>query len=208
MTAKSRSQHIHSSNNTITTSSLSVKKTPYDETLIIAQLQDPNSCRCAFSRVIEHYSQPLYWQIRRMVLNHDDADDLLQNTFLKAWNNIENFRGEAKISTWLYKIAINEAITFLNKEKARATVSIDDDKASIVESLQADPWFDGDQLQIQLQQAISQLPQKQRLVFNMRYFDQMKYEQMSQILGTSVGALKASFHHALRKIEQFFGESD
>lgn len=143
-----------------------------------------------------------------MVLNHDDTDDLLQNTFLKAWNNIENFRGEAKISTWLYKIAINEAITFLNKEKARATISIDEDNLSFVESLQADPWFDGDQLQIQLQQAISQLPQKQRLVFNMRYFDQMKYEQMSQILGTSVGALKASFHHALRKIEQFFGKSD
>lgn len=183
-------------------------KERYNEEEIAAQLQDPNLCRNAFSRVIEHYTQPLYWQIRRMVLNHDDTNDLLQNTFIKAWTNIENFRGEAKLYTWLYKIAINEAITFINKEKARASLSIDEQAAAVANSLEADPWFDGNELQRRLQQAIATLPEKQRIVFNMRYFDEMKYEQMSEILGTSVGALKASFHHAVRKVEQFLSALD
>lgn len=179
----------------------------YNEEIIIEQLHDPGKCRDAFTQVIEHYSEPLYWQIRRMVIDHDDANDLLQNTFIKAWTNIDNFRGDAKLSTWLYKIAINESITFINKEKAKNNVSIDDE-SFLVNNLEADEWFDGDEIKLRLQKAINLLPEKQRLVFNMRYFDEMKYEDMSEILGTSVGALKASYHHALKKIEQFFSSDD
>ena len=143
-----------------------------------------------------------------MVIDHDDANDVLQNTFIKAWQSIDNFRGDAKLSTWLYKIAINESITFINKKKALNNVSIDDDDSFLVNNLEADKYFDGDQAQQRLQLAIAKLPEKQRLVFNMRYYDEMKYEDMSEILGTSVGALKASYHHAVKKIEAFFSESD
>ena len=179
----------------------------YNEEIITEQLHDPARCREAFSRVIAHYTESLYWQIRRMVIDHDDTNDLLQNTFIKAWTNIDNFRGEAKLSTWLHKIAINEAITFINKEKAKNNVSIDDE-SFLIDNLQADECFDGDEVKLQLQKAINQLPEKQRLVFNMRYFDEMKYEDMSEILGTTVGALKASYHHAIKKIEQFFSSND
>ncbi len=139
-----------------------------------------------------------------MVIDHDDANDVLQNTFIKAWSSIENFRGDAKLSTWLYKIAINESITFINKEKQRNNVSLDDDDSFLINSLASDEWFDGDDLRLELQKAINSLPEKQRLIFNMRYFDDMKYEDMSEILGTTVGALKASYHHAVKKIEKFF----
>ena len=179
----------------------------YNEEIITEQLHDPARCREAFSRVIAHYTESLYWQIRRMVIDHDDTNDLLQNTFIKAWTNIDNFRGEAKLSTWLHKIAINEAITFINKEKAKNNVSIDDE-SFLIDNLQADEWFDGDEVKLQLQKAINQLPEKQRLVFNMRYFDEMKYEDMSEILGTTAGDLKASYHHAIKKIEQFFSSND
>ena len=179
----------------------------YNEEIITEQLHDPARCREAFSRVIAHYTESLYWQIRRMVIDHDDTNDLLQNTFIKAWTNIDNFRGEAKLSTWLHKIAINEAITFINKEKAKNNVSIDDE-SFLIDNLQADEWFDGDEVKLQLQKAINQLPEKQRLVFNMRYFDEMKYEDMSEILDTTAGALKASYHHAIKKIEQFFSSND
>ena len=179
----------------------------YNEEEIIEQLHDPNRCNAAFGKVIEQYSQGLYWQIRRMVFNHDDANDILQNTFLKAWSHIDNFRGNAKLSTWLYKIAINESITFINKERARNEASIDDD-SFLLNNIESDQYFDGDEAQVKLQRAINSLPEKQRLVFNMRYYDEMKYEDMSEILGTSVGALKASYHHALKKIEAFFEEND
>lgn len=179
----------------------------YNEEEIIEQLHDPKRCQAAFGKVIEQYSQGLYWQIRRMVFNHDDANDILQNTFLKAWSNIDNFRGNAKLSTWLYKIAINESITFINKERARNEASIDDD-SFLLNNIESDQYFDGDEAQVKLQRAINSLPEKQRLVFNMRYYDEMKYEDMSEILGTSVGALKASYHHALKKIEVFFEEND
>ena len=139
-----------------------------------------------------------------MVIDHEDANDVLQNTFIKAWSSIENFRGDAKLSTWLYKIAINESITFINKEKQRNNVSLDDDDSFLINSLASDEWFDGDDLRLELQKAINSLPEKQRLIFNMRYFDDMKYEDMSEILGTTVGALKASYHHAVKKIEKFF----
>lgn len=180
----------------------------YDESEIIEQLHKQDTCRTAFGKVIEHYSEQLYWQIRRMVIDHDDANDVLQNTFIKAWTNIDNFRGDAKLSTWLYKIAINESITFINKKKVQNNISLDDDDSFLVNNLEADRYFDGDEAQAKLQHAIATLPEKQRLVFNMRYYDEMKYEDMSEILGTSVGALKASFHHALKKIETFFENND
>lgn len=175
----------------------------HDDEQLIEQLRDPQRCRKAFNEVIKIYTEPLYWQIRKMVIDHDDANDVLQNTFIKAWSSIENFRGDAKLSTWLYKIAINESITFINKEKQRNNVSLDDD-SFLINSLASDEWFDGDDLRLELQKAINSLPEKQRLIFNMRYFDDMKYEDMSEILGTTVGALKASYHHAVKKIEKFF----
>lgn len=180
------------------------KRIMHDDEQLIEQLRDPQRCRKAFNEVIKIYTEPLYWQIRKMVIDHEDANDVLQNTFIKAWSSIENFRGDAKLSTWLYKIAINESITFINKEKQRNNVSLDDDDSFLINSLASDEWFDGDDLRLELQKAINSLPEKQRLIFNMRYFDDMKYEDMSEILGTTVGALKASYHHAVKKIEKFF----
>lgn len=176
---------------------------PYTEDEIIVQLHDPTKQREAFAWIVNEYGEKLYWQIRKMVLCHDDANDLLQNTFLKAWTNIDYFRGEAKLSTWLYKIAINECITFLNKQRSMNNVSMDDTDQFLLERLKGDEYFDGDEVQLKLQRAILALPEKQRLVFNMKYFDEMKYEEISDILGTSVGALKASYHHAVKKIEEF-----
>ena len=175
---------------------------------LIARLRDPLTCRQAFGDVIKLYGTKLYWQIRRMVQTHEDADDILQNTFLKAWSNIENFRGDAKLKTWLYKIAINESLSFLEKERKRCNISIEDESSMIVNLIAADKYVDGDELALELRKVIATLPEKQRLVFNMKYFDDMKYEKMSEILGTSVGALKASYHLAVKKIEQHFSEAD
>lgn len=183
-------------------------KKQYDEQDVIERLHHQATCRAAFGEVIEHYSQQLYWHIRRIVYDHDDANDILQNTFLKAWTNVDSFRGDARLSTWLYKIAINESITFVNRKKAQAGISLDADDSFLAETLEADRYFDGDAAQLKLQKAIARLPEKQRIVFNMRYYDEMKYEDMSEVLGTSVGALKASYHHALKKIETFFEEND
>ncbi len=184
------------------------KENPKETPELIDRLREPTTCREAFAEVIAMYTEPLYWQIRRMVENHDDANDLLQNTFLKAWSSIENFRGEAKLSTWLHKIAINESITFLERERKRLNVSIDDESSFLINSIEADEYIDGDELAQKLRKAIATLPEKQRLVFNMKYYDEMKYEDMSEILGTSVGALKASYHLAVKKIEQFFNNDD
>ena len=184
------------------------KNTPKDNLDWVARLREPSTCREAFGEVIKLYSEPLYWQIRRMVNNHDDANDLLQNTFMKAWSAIENFRGEAKLSTWLHKIAINESITFLEKERKRNNISLDDEESYLINTIEADSNVDGDELALKLRKAIASLPEKQRLVFNMKYYDEMKYEEMSEILGTSVGALKASYHLAVKKIEQFFEDND
>ena len=181
---------------------------PKDDEQLVARLREPSTCREAFGDVIRIYSEPLYWQIRRMVNNHDDANDLLQNTFMKAWGAIENFRGEAKLSTWLHKIAINESITFLEKERKRLNISLDDEESYLINTIEADSNIDGDELAMKLRKAIASLPEKQRLVFNMKYYDEMKYEQMSEILGTSVGALKASYHLAVKKIEQYFEDND
>ena len=184
------------------------KETPKDDLELVARLREPSTCREAFGDVIKRYSEPLYWQIRRMVNNHDDANDLLQNTFMKAWGSIEHFRGEAKLSTWLYKIAINESITFLERERKRQNISLDDEESFLINTIEADEFIVGDELALLLRKAIATLPEKQRLVFNMKYYDEMKYEQMSEILGTSVGALKASYHLAVKKIEQFFKDRD
>ena len=170
---------------------------------IVEKLRNPDTRRNAFEQVVTAYSERLYWLIRKMVLSHDDANDLLQNTFLKAWMNLDHFRGEAKLSTWLYKIAVNENITFLNRQRARNNISIDDADVFLLEKLKGDDYFDGDDLQLKLQEAILHLPEKQRTVFTMKYYDEMKYEEMSEIVGTSVGALKASYHHAVKKIESF-----
>jgi RNA polymerase sigma-70 factor (ECF subfamily) len=178
--------------------------TDIEMTDLTNRLRDDSTARDAFGEVISLFSEPLYWQIRRMVQSHDDANDLLQNTFLKAWSSLENFRGDAKLSTWLYKIAINESLTHLERERKRCNVSLDDQESMLVNAIEADEWVDGDEVRKLLRQAIATLPEKQRLVFNMKYFDEMKYEQISEILGTSVGALKASYHLAVKKIEQFF----
>jgi RNA polymerase sigma-70 factor (ECF subfamily) len=170
---------------------------------LIQQLHDPEKQRDAFAQVVNLYGEKLYWQIRKLVLTHDDADDLLQNTFMKAWTNIDYFRGDAKLSTWLYKIAINECITFLNRQRSKNSISLDDADVFMLERLRGDSYFDGDEAQMKLQEAVLRLPEKQRLVFNMKYYDDMKYEEMSDILGTSVGALKTSYHIAVKKVEAF-----
>lgn len=172
------------------------------ENEIITQLRDSDRQRVAFERVVNLYGEKLYWLIRKMVLSHEDANDILQNTFLKAWTNIDYFRGEAKLSTWLYKIAVNECITFLNKQRNVEKISLDEADTFLLERLKGDEYFDGDAAQLKLQKALLTLPDKQRLVFNMKYFDEMKYEEISEVVGTSVGALKASFHHAVVKIKE------
>ncbi|MEG1586512.1 MAG: RNA polymerase sigma factor [Bacteroidales bacterium] len=177
-----------------------------NEEEMIRRLQDEKTRRRTFSQLINAYQERLYWQIRKMVLVHEDADDVLQNTFLKAWKNLDSFRGESKLSTWLFRIAINESITFLNKQRQERQMASEEESSFLLENLQADTYFDGDELQLLLQEAILTLPEKQRLVFNMRYFDEMKYEEMSEVLGTSVGALKASYHFAAKKIEDYFNE--
>lgn len=175
-------------------------KTPIDEKQLVADLQTPSKAKAAFDMLMRAYGEQVYWQIRKMVNSHDDANDLLQNCFIKTWKNIHNFRGDAKLSTWLYKIAVNESINFLNKERQRQGMTQEGDDTFLLQNVESDEYFDGDALQLELQKAIMQLPEKQRIVFNMRYYDEMKYEEMSEILGTSVGALKASYHHAVKKV--------
>lgn len=175
-------------------------KAPLDESQLIHDLQEKSTSEAAFRTLMETYGEKVYWLIRKMVLNHDDANDLAQSSFMKVWTNIQNFRGDARLSTWIYKIAVNEAINFLNKEKQRNNIIGEGEDSYLMSTLESDPYFDGDELQKKLQKAILALPEKQRLVFNMRYYDEMKYEEISEIVGTSVGALKASYHHALKKI--------
>jgi len=155
-----------------------------------------------FRLLVETYSQKLYWHIRRLVILHEDADDALQNTFINAWKSIGNFRSESSVYTWLYTIATNEALALIKKRKRNATVSIDDLSSYFASSREGSTWFDGDEAQMKLQNAILKLPEKQRIVFNLKYFDEMTYEDMSKVLKTSEGALKASYHHAVKKIEK------
>ena len=175
----------------------------YNEKEIIALLQEPTRQHEAFECIVKEYSEQLYWQIRRLVFSHEDANDILQNTFIKAWTNIEYFRGDAKMSTWLYRIALNECLTFLNKQRAANQLSIDEADKELLNKLESDIYFDGDDTQKIFLQAIHALPEKQQIVFNLKYFKEMKYEEISEIVGTSIGALKASYHHAVKKIEAF-----
>ncbi|MBP3211035.1 MAG: sigma-70 family RNA polymerase sigma factor [Prevotella sp.] len=174
----------------------------YDEKAIVAMLTDPKTQRQAFSMVVSQYSEQLYWKVRRIVLNHEDANDVLQNVFLKAWNNLGDFQQKSKISTWLYRIAINESLDFLRRQKTASAVSADED-LSVSNRLMADDYFDGDAAQALLQEAIAHLPDVQRTVFNLRYYDEMKYSDMSRLLDTSEGALKASYHLAVKKITEY-----
>ncbi len=176
---------------------------PTDEDILLQQLRDPKTRRTTFSEMVKVYSEPLYWHIRRMVLSHDDANDLLQNVFIKAWTGLDGFLGNAKVLTWLYRIATNEAITFLNRNSSFGSM---DEAEKVVSQLEADEYFDGDDLQARLQAAVLTLPPKQRMIFNMKYFEEMKYEDISNILGTSVGALKASYHLAVKKVSSFFDD--
>ena len=171
---------------------------------LLERFRDESSRRQAFGMIVARYRERLYWHVRKIVIVHEDADDVLQNTFLKAWKGIESFKGDAQLYTWLYRIATNESINFLNQKRNRHFLPMEDAEYLLSQSLHNDAYFSGDELQLQLQQAILSLPEKQRIVFNMRYFDEIPYEEMSEILGTSAGALKASYHHAVKKIKDWF----
>lgn len=174
-----------------------------EEKDFILELLNPNTQNQAFQKLLERYQKPLYSHIRNIVLNHDDADDVLQNTFIKVYQYLNTFKGESKLFSWMYRIATNEAITFLNKKAKLNKISSEKLQNNAIDNLKSDIYFDGDEIQIKLHKAIVQLPQKQQLVFKMKYFEELKYEEISEILGTSVGALKASYHHAVKKIEAF-----
>lgn len=170
---------------------------------LLAQFRDERTRHVAFSLLVKKYQKRIYWHIRKMVIDHDDADDVTQNTFVKIWRYLDSFREDSQLFTWIYRIATNECMTFLKQKKAREMLSFDDLEVRLSERLESDPLFSGDMIQKRLQKAILTLPEKQRLVFNMKYFDSLKYEEISEILGTSVGALKASYHHAVKKIENY-----
>ncbi|HZF65649.1 MAG TPA: sigma-70 family RNA polymerase sigma factor [Chitinophagaceae bacterium] len=170
---------------------------------LLVQFRNPQSKEAAFTTIIKKYQEKLYWHIRRMVVDHDDTNDVLQNVFIRVWNGLENFREDAQLYTWLYRIATNESLTFLEQQKKRSAVSLSDVESGLSNKIKADRHFDPNRLEWKLQLAMQQLPEKQRLVFNLRYYDEMPYEEMSRILETSEGALKASYHHAVKKIEDY-----
>tara|TARA_R110000787_G_scaffold204931_2_gene315428 strand:- start:6648 stop:7196 length:549 start_codon:yes stop_codon:yes gene_type:complete len=174
-----------------------------DEITLVEQLQNVQTKEQAFRVLITEYKERLYWHIRKIVISHDDADDVLQNTFIKVFRGIDNFKQDSKLYSWMYRIATNESITFINKRAKEKNVDLSKINQGLVTSLQSDEWFTGDEIQQILQQAVASLPTKQQLVFNMKYFDNLKYEQISEILETSVGGLKASYFHAVKKIEQY-----
>ena len=169
----------------------------------ISHLLKEKDITVSFNQIVEEYKERLYWHIRKIVLIHDDADDVLQNTFIKVWRNLENFKGDSKIYTWLFRIATNESITFINKKKKKLEDSFDIYEQYLSNSLQSDQYFDGNEAQLLLQKAVLSLPEKQRIVFNMKYFDEIKYKDMSEILDVSIGSLKASYHHAVKKVEKY-----
>ena len=174
-----------------------------DEKDFIQNLLNPKTQNVAFQKLLRDYQRPLYNHIRSIVLNHDDADDVLQNTFIKVFQYLKDFKGESKLFSWMYRIATNEAITFINQKAKRNGTTSEAMQTKIVDNLKADTYFDGNEIQIKLQKAVALLPEKQQLIFKMKYYEELKYEELSEILGTSVGALKASYHHAVKKIEEF-----
>lgn len=174
-----------------------------DEAQLLEQLKSVNNREQAFRALITLYKERLYWHIRNIVKSHEDADDVLQNTFIKVYKNINAFKGDSKLYSWMYRIATNEAITHLNKNAKRLQITNEAVQEYAINNLKADVYFEGDEIQLKLQQAIATLPQKQQLVFNMKYFDNIKYKDMSEVLETSEGALKASYHIAVKKIEAY-----
>jgi RNA polymerase sigma-70 factor (ECF subfamily) len=178
-----------------------------DEAQLLNQLQSETNKEQAFKELLTLYKERLYWHIRNIVKSHDDADDVLQNTFIKVYKNINTFKGDSKLYSWMYRIATNESITFINKNAKRLQITNEEVQQLSLNNLTADVYFEGDQIQLKLQQAISKLPQKQQLVFNMKYFENIKYKNMSEILETSEGALKASYHIAVKKIESYLTEN-
>ena len=177
------------------------------EETILKKLSDPSTIKEGFSMLVAEYSEQLYWLVRRMVLNHEDANDIVQNAFIKAWTNLSEFEGRSKISTWLSRIAVNESLDFLRKKKQQQSISMDMEP-SVSKTLIADEWFDGDKMTAILHEAVDKLPDVQRTVFIMKYFEERKYSEISAILGTSEGALKASYHHAVKKIEEHLKQEE
>ena len=173
------------------------------EETLVSELKNPETLAKAFEVLVNAYKERLYWHVRRIVLNHDDADDVLQNTFIKVYKSIAGFKGESKLYSWMYRIATNEALTFLKQKSRKLGVSNLELQEKLVENLEADVYFEGEEIQLKLQKALATLPEKQKLVFNMKYFQEMKYEEISKVLGTSVGGLKASYHLAAKKIEAY-----
>ena len=171
--------------------------------MLIASFRNEKLKEAAFTQLVRKYQERLYWHIRRRVLEHEDTNDILQNVFIKVWKNLAEFRDESNLSTWLYRISTNEALTWIDQKKRRSSVSISDNEDIFSEKLTAQKDFDPNKIEWKLQQAIQTLPEKQRIVFNLRYYDEMPYEEMSSVLGTSAGALKASYHHAVKKVEAF-----
>lgn len=178
----------------------------YNDKELLALFKDVEKRNYAFNLIVRKYQEKLYWHIRKIVIKHEDSNDILQNTFIKVWKGLDGFREDSKLYTWLYRIATNESLTFLKQQKTKYLLPIVDYENTLKETLLSDVYFNGDEIQLNLQKAILELPEKQRIVFNMKYFDEMKYDDMSVILETSVGALKASYHHAVKKIEKYFTE--
>ena len=174
-----------------------------DEVTLVKELQKAHTKEKAFKKLITEYKERLYWHIRKIVISHDDADDVLQNTFIKVFKGIDNFKQDSKLYSWMYRIATNESITFINKRARERNIDITEMKQKLVSNLQSDKWFSGNDIELILQEAVATLPEKQQLVFNMKYFDHMKYQEISEILGTTVGGLKASYFHAVKKIENY-----
>jgi len=170
---------------------------------LLVQFRDPATKEKAYTAIIRKYQEKLYWHIRRMVVEHEDANDVLQNVFIRVWNGLQNFREDAQLYTWLYRVATNECLTFLEQQKKRSAISLSDVESNLENKVRADKDFDANKLEWKLQLAIQQLPEKQRIVFTLRYYDEMPYEEMSRVLETSEGALKASYHHAVKKIEDY-----
>jgi RNA polymerase sigma-70 factor (ECF subfamily) len=179
-----------------------------EDSVILSQFKNEASKRVAFHQLVQKYKERVYWHIRKMVIVHDDADDLTQEVFVIIWNKLHTFQGESQLFTWIYRIATNECLNFLNKKKRRFFLPIHDVNKELSEKIDESSDIEGDEIQIKLQKALLTLPEKQRLVFNMKYFEELEYQEISEIVGTSVGALKASYHHAVKKIEEYFKEND
>ena len=177
--------------------------TTISDSELLVQFRDPATRERAYTSIIRKYQEKLYWHIRRMVVEHEDANDVLQNVLIRVWNGLENFREDSQLYTWLYRVATNECLSYLEQQKKRSTISLNEVESGLSNKIRADRDFDPNKLEWKLQLAIQQLPEKQRLVFNLRYYDEMPYEEMSRILETSEGALKASYHHAVKKIEDY-----